>query len=42
MDELGGLQYNFGPGYARGFLDANGAPAMTDPEIERLRRRYGR
>ena len=23
-------------------LDAYGAPAMTDPEIERVRRRYGR
>jgi aminoglycoside phosphotransferase len=36
------LQYNFGPGYAREFLDAYGAPPMTDPEIESLRRRYGR
>ena len=36
------LDYNFGPGYAREFLDAYGWPAMTDAEIERLRRRYGR
>jgi aminoglycoside phosphotransferase len=36
------LQYNYGPHSAREFLDAYGAPAMTDAEIERLRRRYGR
>jgi len=36
------LQYNFGPGHGREFLDAYGAPSMTDQEIERLRRRYGR
>jgi aminoglycoside phosphotransferase len=36
------LQYNFGAGHARDFLDAYGAPAMTDQEIERLRRRYAR
>jgi aminoglycoside phosphotransferase len=36
------LQYNFGVGHARDFLDAYGAPAMTDQEIERLRRRYAR
>jgi aminoglycoside phosphotransferase len=36
------LQYNYGPGFAREFLDAYGATAMTDGEIERLRRRYGR
>ena len=36
------LQYNYGPGFAREFLDACGAPAMTGEEIERLRRRYGR
>jgi kanamycin kinase len=36
------LQYNFGPGYAREFLEAYGAAPMTDQEIERLRRRYGR
>jgi len=36
------LQYNFGPGHAREFLDAYGAPPMTDQEIERLRRKYGR
>jgi aminoglycoside phosphotransferase len=35
------LQYNFGPGHARGFLDAYGSPTMTDQEIERLRRKYG-
>jgi aminoglycoside phosphotransferase len=36
------LQYNFGPGHAREFLDAYGAPPMIDQEIERLRRQYGR
>ena len=36
------LQYNFGPGNAGDFLDAYGVPAMTDQEIERLRRKYGR
>jgi aminoglycoside phosphotransferase len=36
------LQYNFGPGHAPEFLDAYGAPAMTDQDIERLRRKYGR
>jgi aminoglycoside phosphotransferase len=36
------LQYNYGPGFAREFLDAYGGAAMTDAQIERLRRRYGR
>jgi aminoglycoside phosphotransferase len=36
------LQYNFGPGHAREFLDAYGAPPMSDEQIERLRRKYGR
>jgi aminoglycoside phosphotransferase len=36
------LQYNFGPTHAREFLDAYGSPTMTDQEIERLRRKYGR
>jgi kanamycin kinase len=36
------LQYNFGPGHGREFLDAYGVPPMTDQDIERLRRRYGR
>jgi aminoglycoside phosphotransferase len=36
------LQYNFGTGFARHFLDAYGVPSMTDQEIERLRRKYGR
>ena len=36
------LQYNFGPGLAQEFLNAYGAPPMTDQEIERLRRKYGR
>jgi aminoglycoside phosphotransferase len=36
------LQYNYGPGFGRDFLDAYGAAAMTDAQIERLRRRYGR
>lgn len=36
------LNYNYGPGFARQFLDAYGAPPMTDKEIERLRRSYSR
>jgi aminoglycoside phosphotransferase len=36
------LQYNYGPGVAREFLDAYGAPQMTDAQIEHLRRRYAR
>jgi kanamycin kinase len=36
------LQYNFGRGFARDFLEAYGAPPMTDEVIERLRRKYGR
>ncbi len=37
-----GLQYSFGPGFAREFLDAYGTPPMTDREIERLRRSYSK
>jgi kanamycin kinase len=36
------LQYNYGPGHAREFLDAYGWPPMSDKAIERLRRRYSR
>lgn len=36
------LQYNFGKGFARRFLDAYGWPPMSDQAIERLRRKYGR
>ena len=36
------LQYNYGKGFARTFLDAYGWPPMTDQAIERLRRKYGR
>jgi aminoglycoside phosphotransferase len=36
------LQYNYGKGFARPFLDAYGWPPMTDQAIERLRRKYGR
>ena len=36
------LQYNYGKGFARGFLDAYGWPPMTDAAVEKLRRRYGR
>jgi kanamycin kinase len=39
---LWSLHYNYGPGYARDFLDSYGVPSMTDRDIERLRRRYGR
>src|ERR1700692_648203 len=37
-----GLQYNFGPGHGRNFLDPTGAPRLKNQESERLRRRYGR
>ncbi len=36
------LQYNFGEGFARAFLDAYGWPPMTDQAIEKLRRKYAR
>jgi len=36
------LQYNYGPGYAREFLEGYGWPPMSDKAIERLRRRYSR
>jgi kanamycin kinase len=36
------LQYNFGPGFARAFLDAYGWPPMSDAAIEKLRRKYAR
>ena len=36
------LQYNFGKGFARPFLDAYGWPPMSDQAIEKLRRKYAR
>jgi kanamycin kinase len=39
---LWSLHYNYGPGYARDFLEAYGVPSMTDRDIERMRRRYGK
>ena len=36
------LQYNYGPGHARTFLDAYGWPPMSDQAIETLRRKYAR
>jgi aminoglycoside phosphotransferase len=36
------LQYNFGKGFGRPFLDAYGWPPMTDQAIEKLRKRYAR
>jgi aminoglycoside phosphotransferase len=36
------LQYNFGKGFARQFLDGYGWPPMSDEAIEKLRRKYGR
>lgn len=36
------LQYNYGKGFGRAFLEAYGWPPMTDEAIERLRRRYNR
>jgi aminoglycoside phosphotransferase len=39
---LWSLHYNFGHGFAREFLDAYGVAPMTDRDIERMRKRYGR
>jgi aminoglycoside phosphotransferase len=36
------LQYNYGKGFATAFLDAYGWPPMTEPAIEKLRRKYAR
>lgn len=36
------LQYNYGKGFARAFLDAYGWPPMSDAAIEKLRRKYAR
>ena len=36
------LDYNFGKGFARDFLNAYGWPPITDAAIEQLRRRYAR
>lgn len=36
------LNYSYGGGFARSFLDVYGAPPMSDGEIERLRRSYSR
>jgi len=36
------LQYNYGPGHARAFLEAYGWPPMSDQAIEKLRRKYAR
>ena len=36
------LQYNYGRGFARTFLDAYGWPPMSDEAIEKLRRKYAR
>ena len=36
------LQYNYGKGFARPFLEAYGWPPMTDAAIEKLRRKYAR
>jgi aminoglycoside phosphotransferase len=36
------LQYNFGAGHARAFLDAYGWPPMSDAAVEKLRRKYSR
>ncbi len=36
------LQYNYGKGFARPFLDAYGWPPMSDQAIEKLRRKYAR
>jgi aminoglycoside phosphotransferase len=36
------LQYNYGRGLGRAFLEAYGWPPMTDAAIEKLRRKYAR
>jgi aminoglycoside phosphotransferase len=36
------LQYNYGPGFGRTFLEAYGWPPMTDESMEKLRRKYAR
>lgn len=36
------LQYNYGKGFARTFLEAYGWPPMTDAAIEKLRKKYSR
>lgn len=36
------LHYNFGHGYGGHFLESYGAEPMSDRDMERLRRRYGR
>jgi aminoglycoside phosphotransferase len=36
------LQYNYGKGFGRTFLEAYGWPPMSDAAIEKLRRRYAR
>ena len=36
------LHYNFGHGFGPQFLESYGAPPMTDKDMERLRRRYGK
>lgn len=36
------LQYNYGKGFARVFLEAYGWPPMTDAAVEKLRRKYAR
>ena len=36
------LQYNYGAGLARTFLDAYGWPPMSDKAVEKLRRKYSR
>ena len=36
------LQYNYGKGFARAFLDAYSWPPMSDAAIEKLRRKYAR
>src|SRR5262245_10312220 len=36
------LEYNYGKGHARAFLDAYGWPPMSDQAVEKLRRKYAR
>jgi aminoglycoside phosphotransferase len=39
---LWSLHYNYGHGHGNQFLESYGATAMTDRDMERLRRRYGK
>jgi kanamycin kinase len=39
---LWSLHYNYGHGYGQHFLESYGAPTISEKDMERLRRRYGK